>query len=979
MEKTNQFDCTHCKCKYKIFSSLQRHIKSKHKGKTVNKTNNDNIQYEEKALVRHETFECHYCNMKFKYQNSLKKHIRKYHQNNMVDSEIVPNVCNICGKKFSNETTTKLHIKRYHYESNILHECNICDKVFTLKKSLKRHNKCIHPDLYSKAQSHDQKLHNGRNDEENYNVEVNIVKSNEPELITIVIENDKSYVIDTEPIKCQECDIIFKTKQNLKGHMKYIHSLQSAPRSKTIKCSLYNCNQLFVTIKELRTHYMGLEVNGGHNYTIEKEELVFSNFSEFWQWKGDQEEQGDSRYYKHRSVGKNKDGSYRITYHCSRSGNYHRCTGKRKRDTKSQGTSKLNHYCPSTMDIFGDKNGQVQCTYYKKHVGHGTDEEDVMYVTMHERDKQYIKEKTRDGVDIARVKLDLNRKGGRATWINRKDVNNHINLEGLNTSHSFSSSDPISVHKWVQELTDDCVLHYEPQTADKKSFNLVLFFKPQQTYHVDQQAAKRFNKNIFCMDSTHGIGVGDFKLITLLHISDTGNGMPVLFCITSHDTGKVVENMLQVFKDKVGEIEADVFISDDARHYRNSWTKINGRAKKYITCTWHMKTAVIENARKKIPKQEDVTTIKDMFMNLIDEVNVEKFKTSKTNFLNYLKQNKFTEFLKYFEDTWLKRNDVEEREKLWAKCYQDGIRINVNNHIENWHRQIKKVKFNKVTIKRVDKVIYACQVLVIDKLRIRYENIYRGRTNHKKTGFAARCKNGKILKVDQKDDKFEVSRVNGPIHIVCVNDINCKCLEKCSQCGVCDHQYKCDCKDNERNMCKHVHAVGHKTFVKNQPKNIDSSILEEAEHLNEFLVHDKDDGSKLLEVSERVSVKISNMLNTDASLSSARIKEIENHLKRAEVLIDLDNVHNDGKYFIPESKQVQKNVVLSNDPANKKIKLQDKFRSNKKKKKDATREKMNPLPAQAAEIDKILHTLPPDGQTELLDIMSIFKNEHSYA
>ncbi|CAL4142308.1 unnamed protein product, partial [Meganyctiphanes norvegica] len=335
IHKTKKFVCTHCKCKYKIFSSLQRHIKSKHKGKTVNKTTNDNIQYEEKSLVRHETFDCQYCNMKFRYQNSLKKHIRKYHQNNMVDSEIVKNVCNICGKKYSNEKATKMHIKRHHYESNIIYECNICYKVFKLKKSLKLHKKHIHPDLYSEAQSHvDQKLHNGT-DEEKHGIEVIVVKSNEPELITIVIENDKSYVIDTEPIKCQECDQIFKTKLTLKRHMISIHSLQTAPQSKTIKCSLNNCNQLFVTLKELRTHLMDLEVNGGHNYPIEKEELVFSNMTEFKQWKGDQEEHSDTRYYKHRSVRKNKDGSYRSTYHCSRSGNY--CfKGTHKRNTKTK-------------------------------------------------------------------------------------------------------------------------------------------------------------------------------------------------------------------------------------------------------------------------------------------------------------------------------------------------------------------------------------------------------------------------------------------------------------------------------------------------------------------------------------------------------------------------------------------------------------------------------------------------------------------
>ncbi|CAL4205928.1 unnamed protein product, partial [Meganyctiphanes norvegica] len=338
MDSAKVFECNICKLKYERFDSLRRHIKSKHQGKNVIETpsSNVNIQDVEKSLDIHKLYDCNYCDMNFKYELSVQKHIRKYHQDKVVDSEIVPNVCNICGKKYSNNKTVKSHIKRFHMNNNI-YECTICGKVLTLKRTLKNHHKKFHPDHYSNYQIHAvQKLHNKTDGAEKCNTEMNIIKSKEPETSSIFIVKDKSSLVNTNSIECQICHKKFKTKHTLNGHIKKIHSVITNPQPNTIKCCVSNCNNSFAKLQDFRTHLMELEEDGGHNFTIEKEELVFNNIREFVQWKEDLEENENIRYFAPRSVRKARNGSYRSNYFCHRSGKYcYKGTGKRA--TKSQG------------------------------------------------------------------------------------------------------------------------------------------------------------------------------------------------------------------------------------------------------------------------------------------------------------------------------------------------------------------------------------------------------------------------------------------------------------------------------------------------------------------------------------------------------------------------------------------------------------------------------------------------------------------
>ena len=50
------------------------------------------------------------------------------------------------------------------------------------------------------------------------------------------------------------------------------------------------------------------------------------------------------------------------------------------------------------------------------------------------------------------------------------------------------------------------------------------------------------------MDSTHGTNVYDFLLISIVVVDDHGEGLPVAWAITNHETTTVLEEFLHAVK-----------------------------------------------------------------------------------------------------------------------------------------------------------------------------------------------------------------------------------------------------------------------------------------------------------------------------------------------------------------------------------------------------------------------------------------------
>lgn len=426
-------ECKYCETKFRYAHGLKAHVKKYHQVKSIDETTEDNIHYVQITKGVNIVFICQYCDRRFKHEGFIQQHIRKIHPGKMVGQEIRQNDCDICGQTFSKVVKLRQH-KRYVHNNTTRYTCNICDKLFKMKFNLKKHIKVFHPDFESIDHVWSIKeLHGDTDDTENCKTEIKVFRSNEPEINIINIKDNTS---KKNPVKCQICNKLLSEKSGLKRHMEEVHSVAVTKRPKPLKCWVKDCYAAFDTLHRLRLHLMNAEDAGGHNWYIEEEENVFDNFEEFSQWKEDVEENENLRYISLNSPTKREDGSYKRVYHCSRSGKYSNSgTGKRRIKIQTQGTSKIGHFCPSSMNVHCNSLGIVTCTYFKTHHGHDTSASAIMHIPIHKRDKQFIAEKVRCGVEPKKILDDLHKKGGRSAFIKLKDIKNHIMLQGITEPH----------------------------------------------------------------------------------------------------------------------------------------------------------------------------------------------------------------------------------------------------------------------------------------------------------------------------------------------------------------------------------------------------------------------------------------------------------------------------------------------------------------------------------------------------------------
>ena len=81
----------------------------------------------------------------------------------------------------------------------------------------------------------------------------------------------------------------------------------------------------------------------------------------------------------------------------------------------------------------------------------------------------------------------------------------------------------------------------------------------------------------------------DFNLITAVVIDEFGEGVPVLWAISNKQDTEVLTLVLNIVKQRSGNINPKWFMSDDAQQYFNAWkTVFGGKGCKKLLCAWHI-------------------------------------------------------------------------------------------------------------------------------------------------------------------------------------------------------------------------------------------------------------------------------------------------------------------------------------------------------------------------------------------------------
>lgn len=147
------YECVECKLVYKLKTSYESHMKSKH-GPNAKKfvcSQCARCFKDARTLVAHEkthlpdylklTHPCDICNKKFVNKNSLKSHITSVHEMASLFT------CETCGKGFSTKSNLKSHLYVHSNKKDV--QCDTCSARFKNMDSLRKHKKTVSDELFS--------------------------------------------------------------------------------------------------------------------------------------------------------------------------------------------------------------------------------------------------------------------------------------------------------------------------------------------------------------------------------------------------------------------------------------------------------------------------------------------------------------------------------------------------------------------------------------------------------------------------------------------------------------------------------------------------------------------------------------------------------------------------------------------------------------------------------------------------------------
>lgn len=139
-----------------------------------------------------------------------------------------------------------------------------------------------------------------------------------------------------------------------------------------------------------------------------------------------------------------------------------------------------------------------------------------------------------------------------------------------------------------------------------------------------QECLQKLGSNKLCTDSTHGTNGYGFQLTTLMTIAEDGSGIPCAYLISKSIDTKTMVKIFEAIRERVGTIECEAFMSDDAQQYGNAREQVMGTPKRRLLCSWH----VLRNWNSRLTKIANVELKDEMgktLRTLVDCVETEKF------------------------------------------------------------------------------------------------------------------------------------------------------------------------------------------------------------------------------------------------------------------------------------------------------------------------------------------------------------------
>ncbi|XP_050516483.1 uncharacterized protein LOC126891348 [Diabrotica virgifera virgifera] len=330
-----------------------------------------------------------------------------------------------------------------------------------------------------------------------------------------------------------------------------------------------------------------------------------------------------------------------------------------------------------------------QVVFYPTHIGHSRN---IGRVPLPDRNRTELAGRLTEGVPIQRILEDIRNSADtssieRLHLTEKKDLHNIKRDFRISYSTKLHENDAISVRLWVDSMKGtpyNPVLHFKEEgqqgSLNDKDFILIIMNAFQQEQLI------QYGSDKICINGTHGLNNYDFQLYTIVVVDRYGSGIPVAFCFSNRSDSALFEFFFNKIKDKVGNIQTQTFMSDDAPAFYNAWRHIMGPAEHQLLCSWHVQRNFFQNLNKITgdnSKEKRSLVFKTLKV-LQSETNEQKFSVGLKKFVDDLNSDPDTSsFGNYFSKYYVGRTQT------WAYCYRKSLGINTNMYLEALHKKIK--------------------------------------------------------------------------------------------------------------------------------------------------------------------------------------------------------------------------------------------------------------------------------------------------
>lgn len=372
---------------------------------------------------------------------------------------------------------------------------------------------------------------------------------------------------------CDSCNKHFNNRKDFNYHKKKHNPHNTFKKAGIKKCPLCEYSNMEVNLCN--------HLKDNHDITVKSSSISFSSLEEFQVWKDNTEKETQS-YFVIESTSATQN-YIKKKYRCHRSGNFI-SESKGLRHLKTQGSNKINAYCPAWINATLHKKGNCDIIFQETHVGH---ECDLGHLFLKRNEREIIAAKMSLKIPFSQILDDVqdslhNSQLERIHLLTKKDLYNIEKSFNLQSTVVRHHNDAISVDSWVSQLKNTgCILFYKPQDAlskihqQLKNEDFVLIFMNAG----QEEVLRKYGSDTICVDGTHGLNQYDFELHTLLVLDDMREGFPCAFCISNRSDEEVMSIFFKYVRERMeNEIHCKVFMSDMANAYYNAWLKIMGPA-----------------------------------------------------------------------------------------------------------------------------------------------------------------------------------------------------------------------------------------------------------------------------------------------------------------------------------------------------------------------------------------------------------------